>query len=418
MSTKVECDSPDTQPTQNLLLHQLKTEPHPFDLIAVQYRKQLHMANLKHNKKTILFCGAFTLPKNGSMGGVLYACRTLLATPIANQYSWILIDSTQPLPPPSLLLRLLNAIGRFLKSTTSLLFRRVDASIVFTPFLTMSLMEKLAIAWLSGFLGRPTAIAFRSEISLHLVKMGLVLPLLKSTLKRSTVVLCQSNEAAVALEELLPQFVGKYQVIPNWIDASEILKFNRTQNTSAVCRITYIGWLEPIKDVATILRGLSLVNATARNWQFAICGSGSERKTLEALVDELGIAEQVTFEGWVDNYKKSEILSQTNLFVMASLSEGLPNSLIEAMAYGIPIAATPVGGIPSVVKDDNGILFPVGDINACATALLQLIQDPDLRTRMGTANSIKIREHHDSQSAMAKIVTLLFGKTHLENTTK
>lgn len=275
----------------------------------------------------------------------------------------------------------------------------------------MSLLEKLSICLVSCWLGKPTVIAFRSEIVMPARGRWILHPLLAMTLKRVTCVICQSEEAKVALCNLFPSVDKKICVIKNWTVVDHATSAPNTPGSHSPderCRISFIGWLEPVKDVPTILRALELVNRSNRKWELSICGSGSQRRMLEQMVTELGLADQVCFRGWIGDSEKRELLRNTDLFVMASISEGMPNSLVEAMSCGIPIVSSDAGGIPSLVaENENGLLFPPGDGEAAADCLLKLIDDPARRQRFGRCSRNLILEHHDVEAAAETIIGIL-----------
>lgn len=113
-------------------------------------------------------------------------------------------------------------------------------------------------------------------------------------------------------------------------------------------------------------------------------GEGCERERLAALARRLGVEGSVIFTGFRSDIP--DILAALDLVVQPSLEEGLPVSLIEAMALGRPIVASAVSGIPELVQHGrNGLLVPAGDSNALAGSILALLADPERRVRMGRA---------------------------------
>ena len=352
-----------------------------------------------------LFCGAFKKPKNGTAGGVLYACTSLLASNAAEEVKWRKVDSSQPLPPNPFPIRFLNAASRLAKSIWLILLNRVDATLIFTPFLTMSLLEKISIGIVSGFVGKPTVLTFRSEVKpLAGAPMSFFVNL---GLTYATAIVCQSQEAALALREIFPGHEHKTHVIPNWIAPFENPRPKPATANSPI-RVSFIGWLEPIKDVKTILRAFHRVEQQFCDWQLSICGDGSQKQELEELATELGIDSKIEFTGWIGPEQKCSILQDTDLFIMASLSEGMPNSIVEAMKYGIPIVATNVGGIPSLVEHEvNGYLAPAQDHKQMASYLVDLMANPETCSRISEANIDKIAEEHNLEVAASKIIELL-----------
>jgi glycosyltransferase involved in cell wall biosynthesis len=102
-----------------------------------------------------------------------------------------------------------------------------------------------------------------------------------------------------------------------------------------------------------------------------------------------------------------EILQALDIFVLPSNWEGLPNAVLEAMAAGLPVVATRVGGVPEVVVEgQTGILVPPRDPNALADALLTLLRDPNLRRRMGQAGRQRVQEYFSVDQMVSKTETL------------
>lgn len=142
--------------------------------------------------------------------------------------------------------------------------------------------------------------------------------------------------------------------------------------------IGFIGRLAPIKDVPTLLRALRNVPDA----HLAVIGDGGLRRALEAEADALGLADRVHFTGWWGDMP--EAISDLDVVALTSLNEGTPVALIEALACGIPVVATRVGGIPAVVKaGETGYLVPPGDADALAEVLSDLLSDPSARRRLG-----------------------------------
>ena len=130
------------------------------------------------------------------------------------------------------------------------------------------------------------------------------------------------------------------------------------------------------------------------DWELVCAGDGEVTK-YQAMATELGLASRVRFLGWVDEDAALALLAKSDLLTLPSLNEGLPMAIIEAMAHGLPVIATPVGGIPELITPGRtGLLVPPADSDALATALRQLVADPELRHRMGADARTAWRERH------------------------
>lgn len=136
--------------------------------------------------------------------------------------------------------------------------------------------------------------------------------------------------------------------------------------------------LDPVKGVSVLIEAFARVDEA----YLAVIGDGPERAPLASLAGSLGVASRIRWTG--HRRDVSRCLPAFDLFVQPSLYEGLPNAVLEAMAAGLPVVATAVGGTPEVVADGvTGILVPPRDPDALAEAIVCLLRDPDLRCKMG-----------------------------------
>lgn len=142
--------------------------------------------------------------------------------------------------------------------------------------------------------------------------------------------------------------------------------------------------------------------------RFLIVGGGSEeayRQELEARIKNLGIFPQVIFLG----YRRDviSILPALDVFVLPSVIESLPIALLEAMASGIPVVATKVGGIPEViVNGESGLLVPAGDPQAIATAVLGILRSPDKGQKMAQAARARVNRKFSLEAMIRGIETI------------
>jgi glycosyltransferase involved in cell wall biosynthesis len=140
--------------------------------------------------------------------------------------------------------------------------------------------------------------------------------------------------------------------------------------------------LSPEKGVDIALRVHQAVVKARPGARLVILGEGPERKALGALAKQLGITDSVTWMGYQQD--PSSLYRAMDVLLISSRSEGLPQVALEAMAHGLPVVATSVGGLPEVVEDGRtGFLATQGDVAGLAAHVLRLLAHPDLRTRLG-----------------------------------
>ena len=142
--------------------------------------------------------------------------------------------------------------------------------------------------------------------------------------------------------------------------------------------------LDPVKDLATLVRGFAEARKTHPELRLIIAGEGPERPALEALAQELGAGEAVCLAGWLDDME--EFYSALDINTLSSLSETFPYAITEGAAYSLPTVASAVGGIPRLIEDGKtGYLFAPGDWQTLAERLSALAGDAGLRRRLGSA---------------------------------
>lgn len=149
-------------------------------------------------------------------------------------------------------------------------------------------------------------------------------------------------------------------------------------------RFVYFGLITPRKGVFDLVEAVSKLSPECRaRVHFTLAGNG-EVARLREQVSSLGVQDIVEVRDWVDAVERDKLLAEANAFVLPSHTEGLPMSLLEAMAWALPPICTPVGSIPEyVINDANGILVPPGDVPQLTQAIEKLVAQDEKRKYMG-----------------------------------
>ncbi len=158
-----------------------------------------------------------------------------------------------------------------------------------------------------------------------------------------------------------------------------------------------VGRLAAIKDQKTLISAFASVVAKQRGEVSRLCllivGDGPMRKELESHADRFGVSGLVRFCG--DRDDVSELLKLMDVFVLPSIAEGVSNTLLEAMATGVPVVATAVGGAPDIiVSSENGYLVEVGDVEQIANTLMTCISDQDGAQELGFNGRQTVERYH------------------------
>jgi glycosyltransferase involved in cell wall biosynthesis len=155
---------------------------------------------------------------------------------------------------------------------------------------------------------------------------------------------------------------------------------------SDVVTVGFAARLEVLKGPLVLLDAWSVLHARFPDAILKVAGAGEDEIAIRERAAALHLGPSCVFSGtYAGLEEKTAFLDSLDLFVLPSFTEGTPNSLIEAMAHGLPVVTTRVGGIPDVVTPNCGLLVPPGDVGALATALARLVADAVLRGRMGHA---------------------------------
>jgi sugar transferase (PEP-CTERM/EpsH1 system associated) len=170
-----------------------------------------------------------------------------------------------------------------------------------------------------------------------------------------------------------------------------------------------VGRLSPEKDVESLVRATALVARDQPNFRLEVAGGGPLLADLRQRAGDLGLGRQVRFLGEVREVPS--LLARAALFVMPSLREGISLAILEAMARGLPVIATRVGGNPEVIADgETGLLVPPRDPQALARALAALGRDPERARRLGAAGRLRVERHFDVRRMVAKYEQLYLGQ--------
>ena len=202
---------------------------------------------------------------------------------------------------------------------------------------------------------------------------------------------------------------AKVQRIWNGIDLSDFAFTGPAAKPIAIS----VARLSAEKDFPTLIRAIPEVVAQVPDFRLQIVGDGPERHRLESLTSELGMGQYIQFLG--ERTDVPQLLREAGFFVTASLTEGISLTLLEAMAVGLPIVATAVGGNPEIVlPGTTGYLCPSADPKALADSIVKLCRQPKDWLRMGRAGRERVVDHFDVRR-MARDYEQLYrelGKRH------
>jgi glycosyltransferase involved in cell wall biosynthesis len=201
----------------------------------------------------------------------------------------------------------------------------------------------------------------------------------------------------------------RVHLIRNGIDLRPFIGPERPhQNQSGkncALKVGLVGRLSQEKGIDLFLRASANVLRELPLTQFVVVGDGPDRATLEALIRELGIEKNAFLLG--RNEDMPSFYASLDLLVSSSRQEGLPMALLEGMASGLPLVATAVGEVPTIVHNNQtGILLPAEDVKALTAAIVKLLSEPATRKTYGAAARDLIKSEYSAERMTAEYLHL------------
>lgn len=231
--------------------------------------------------------------------------------------------------------------------------------------------------WLARLRGVPVLVNYRGGDAESFLQRQArwVLP----TLRRARVLAVPSG----FLQAVFSRHGVCAEVIPNIVDLG---RFAPASKRDPEPHIVVTRNLEEIYDIPTALRAFAKVRSRFPTARLTIAGSGPALDSLLRLAHELGVAQAVRFAGRLDNDRIAKLYHEADLAINPSTVDNMPISLLEAMASGVPIVSTNVGGVPYLVEHERtALLVPARDPDAMATAAIRIFEDAPLRDALVVA---------------------------------
>ena len=225
---------------------------------------------------------------------------------------------------------------------------------------------------------------------------------------RSQRVIVLGNYWKQVVSERIPQCSGKLVIVPN---ATRTANFKDLSVMDEGANILFLGRLGPEKGVPQLVKALAALGAKS-GWRATLAGDGAVNDT-RAAVEQAGLCGRIAVPGWVDSARVERLLRAANILVLPSLSENLPMSVIEALAHGVAVVCTPVGALPDIIEHERtGLIVKRGDVEGLSASLGRLIDDPDLRRRLGENGKALHRTQLDIEVCAERLVATWTASVH------
>ena len=218
---------------------------------------------------------------------------------------------------------------------------------------------------------------------------------------------CISSFARSQLMKLSPyENWSKFVVSPLGVDP-EIFAPRPERVSPETFEILCVGRLAPAKGQHILIDAVETLTQEGRSVRLRLVGSGPDEASLWVHAERVAARDRVVFEGAVDQDHIRDFYAAANAFCLPSFAEGLPVVLMEAMAMEIPCVTTYIAGIPELIRDgEDGLLVPASDLDALVIALANLMDDAELRQRLGKSGRARVREHYDLRRNVERLAAI------------
>lgn len=356
------------------------------------------------SKPRVLIVGAFPPPTSNVFGGVVTVCKNLVRSSLSDRFELVLVDTTQRSnPPPGIVRRIAFGIGRAFVYLKTLIASRPDTVILFCSA-GGSLLEKSAMARIARLRGIPTFIFPQGGKLIELAAASPTARLwIRWALRGASHFLCQGPAWRRFAVDVIGFAPSRAPLVPNWTATDSLLAIGRgraPRPAGHVVRLLFLGWLEKEKGIFELLEACSALS-DSHEFRLVIAGKGRAEEAARACVERASLSDRVEFAGWVQGEGLERLFAASDVLVLPSWAEGLPNAMIEAMAARLAVIVSAVGNVPDVVEDGReALLVPPRSVEVLRDAIRRVLDDPALLDALADTGHAFVKEHYAVEPAI------------------
>lgn len=321
-------------------------------------------------------------------GGVASFVRTMQATPLWELWNIRQVSTHRNGSVATRVGVFVRGLGAFV---TALVFDRPDVVHLHTS-VSGSFIRKAILTWICRIFRVPVVMHVHGS-DFHLFYDRSPRPLkaiIRATLTSADVVVALGDRWVERLGRIAPH--AKIVSVPNAVRPCRPV---RQPSGGEPVHVLFLGCVGDRKGTFTLLEAWAkMIGDGKGRARLTIAGDGEVQRARER-VEELSVGSTVTVLGWLAPDRVPELLASAQVLALPSRNEGQPMAILEAMAHGVCVVASAVGGIPELIDDRCGVLVPVDDVDALAQALRHVVYDDDARTELGTQALQRIRSEFD-----------------------
>lgn len=343
--------------------------------------------------------------KSTVQAGGQYTAAKGLIDHLTNSSSLFEVVNTTPLKTnQSRLSKAFAAVNRIYKVMN---LAKAHESIVFAFTGSFySILERLILSLVAR---SDLALSFRNSEILYLPPKSIKGRLISLTLNRAKVIFVQGERLKLHLE-LFGVTPLKVEVVPNWLPSNYDVRDKPIKNatTETVINFIMVSRIVKAKGIFEFIKAIHLLGEHKSKIRVNILGGGEDLEEAKSYSKFLGLSEVVNFTGWVNTEETKKALNNAHIFVLPSYNEGFPNSILEAMASGLPIISTDVGAITQSVRDfENGFIAKVKDSESLCSCMLNYIAQPELISQQSEKSLMIVSERHNRERNCEQLISRL-----------
>lgn len=356
-------------------------------------------------KKKVLFVGSF---KNGSetghVGGQMFACTSLINSSLNDEIDWVKIDTTASTNKHrSKVERSIGAAKRIVFFLFAMLFRNIDSVLIFCSR-GASFREKGLMIRLAKNFGKKTILAPRSGLLIDdFDKSSGFKNFGQKVFDACDIIICQGRFWERYFNTQFSGLTEKTVVVHNWIkkrDNEKVIKSGKRM------KIVFLGWIDQNKGVFDLINVAYELRSLDIEWHLA--GNGKDYEEVAQMVSTYKMEEYFKLLGWVHGDEKDKLLVSSDVFILPSYREGLPNSMLEAMMYSLCTIVSDVGAVSDIIEDTvNGYLIEPGNVDSIKSAVRSAIKLGNGRKDMGNLARATVLEKNTIELAVEKFGQVL-----------
>ena len=363
-------------------------------------------------KQKLLIVGSFPPVNRNVYGGIAKSSEILIQSKYFSKFNIIKLDSSQiSNPPPSLPIRFLLSFIRFIKFILIIVYKKPKIGLIFCSD-GFSAIEKGLMILTLKVLGIKSLIFPRAGNLISQSKNSNIFrTIIRFLFNKADVFLCQGEKWKKFAVNSLNINPNRTKIISNWSATDNLFKIGEDRiinNTNEITEILYVGWLEKEKGIKELIEAVKTIYSNNKSVRLTLVGDGKIRKYVEEFTIKNRLNGIIQIKGWLSSKEIERYLRRSNIFILPSWKEGMPNALIEALAAALPVITTSVGVINDyLVNNSSAIIVEPKEVNKITKSLEKLINDYNLRKKLSKNGFLVAKTNFSTETSLKKLSKII-----------